>query len=67
VKPLKPLNPRSADTKYTGGEPEWRTQPDGENRNSRLGAAFHWYGYHYGKKEVKEFVTDLKKRYDKKN
>ena len=65
AKPLKPLNPRSADVKYTGGEPEWRTQPDSENRNSRLGAAFHWYGYHYGKKEVKEFIIDWLSRTDR--
>lgn len=65
TKPLKPLNPRSPDTKYTGGEPEWRTQPDSENRNSRLGAAFHWYGYHYGKKEVKEFIIDWLARNDR--
>ena len=64
-KPLKVLNPRTPDTKYTGGEPEWRTQPDSENRNSRLGAAFHWYGYHYGKKEVKEFIIDWLSRNDR--
>lgn len=52
------LNPRTPDTKYTGPEPEWRVQPDSTNRISRLGSAFHWYGYHYGKKEVKEFIID---------
>lgn len=65
LKPLKVLNPRTPDTKYTGGEPEWRTQPDSENRNSRLGAAFHWYGYHYSKKEVKEFIIDWLSRNDR--
>ena len=65
LKPLKALNPRTPDTKYTGNEPEWRTQPDSENRNSRLGAAFHWYGYHYGKKEVKEFIIDWLARNDR--
>ncbi len=65
LKPLKALNPRSADTKYTGSEPEWRIQPTTENRNSRLGAAFHWYGYHYGKKEVKEFIIDWLARNDR--
>jgi hypothetical protein len=65
LKPLKALNPRTPDTKYTGSEPEWRTQPDSENRNSRLGAAFHWYGYHYGKKEVKEFIIDWLSRTDR--
>jgi len=58
LKAPRPLNPRSADVKYTGLEPEWRTQPTADNRNSRLGQAFHWYGYHYGKKEVKEFMID---------
>ena len=52
------LNPRTADVKYTGIEPEWRTQPTIEDRISRLGQAFYWYGYHYGKKEVKEFMID---------
>jgi hypothetical protein len=59
------LNPRTADVKYTGTEPEWRTQPIAEDRNSRLGAAFYWYGYHYGKKEVKEFITDWLTRTDR--
>jgi hypothetical protein len=61
----RPLNPRSADVKYTGIEPEWRTQPTSENRISRLGQAFPWYGYHYGKKEVKEFVIDWLARNDR--
>jgi hypothetical protein len=65
LKPIKALNPRTPDTKYTGSEPEWRTQPESENRNSRLGAAFHWYGYHYGKKEVKEFIIDWLTRNDR--
>ena len=65
ARPIKPLNPRTADVKYTGTEPEWRTQPIAEDRNSRLGAAFHWYGYHYGKKEVKEFITDWLTRTDR--
>jgi len=65
ARPIRPLNPRTADVKYTGTEPEWRTQPIAEDRNSRLGAAFHWYGYHYGKKEVKEFITDWLTRTDR--
>jgi len=64
ARPIKPLNPRTADVKYTGTEPEWRTQP-ADDRNSRLGAAFHWYGYHYGKKEVKEFIVDWLARADR--
>ena len=58
LKAPRPLNPRSADVKYTGLEPDWRIQPGSDNRDSRLGTAFHWYGYHYGKKEVKEFMID---------
>jgi hypothetical protein len=65
LKPLKALNPRTPDTKYTGGEPEWRTQPSADNRTSRLGQAFYWYGYHYGKKEVKEFIIDWLARNDR--
>ncbi len=65
LKAPRPLNPRSADVKYTGTEPEWRTQPTAEDRVSRLGQAFYWYGYHYGKKEVKEFIIDWLTRNDR--
>lgn len=65
ARPIKPLNPRTADVKYTGSEPEWRIQPTADDRNSRLGSAFHWYGYHYGKKEVKEFIQDWLTRTDR--
>lgn len=64
-RPIRPLNPRTADVKYTGSEPEWRIQPTAQDRNSRLGAAFYWYGYHYSKKEVKEFITDWLTRTDR--
>jgi hypothetical protein len=65
LKAPRPLHPRSADTKYTGGEPEWRIQPEADNRISRLGAAFYWYNYHYSKKEVKEFIIDWLTRNDR--
>ena len=64
LKAPKPMNPRSPDTKYTGPEPEWRTQPEVE-RMSKLIAAFSWYNYHYGKKEVKECVIDWLVRNDR--
>jgi len=53
---LKPLNPRSADTKYVGDEPLWREQPT-HNRFAVLTRAFNWYGYFYGKKEAKDFIA----------
>lgn len=53
---IKLLNPKSAELKYTGGEPEWRIQP-AENRVSALSAAFAWYNYHYGKKEAKDMIV----------
>jgi hypothetical protein len=56
VKSIKPLNPRSPDTKYVGDEPLWRTQPT-ENRFTALSRAFNWYNYFYGKKEAKDFVA----------
>ena len=59
------MNPRSPDTKYTGNEPEWRIQPESENRKSALIGAFTWYNYHYGKKEVKECVIDWLTRHDR--
>ena len=65
LKSPKPLHPRSADTKYTGPEPEWRTQPESDNRISRLSAAFAWYNYHYDKKMVKELIIDWLTRNDR--
>ena len=65
VTKIKPMNPRSPDTKYTGFEPEWRSQPTAENRVSKLGSAFSWYNYHYGKKEAKELVIDWLARNDR--
>jgi hypothetical protein len=53
---LKPLNPKSPDTKYIGLEPMWRAQPT-EDRFATLTRAFNWYGYFYGKKDAKEFVA----------
>jgi len=55
---IKPMNPKSPDTKYTGSEPEWRIQPEPENRSSKLIEAFTWYNYHYDKKVAKECVID---------
>lgn len=49
--------PKSADTKYTGLEPEWSVQPT-EHRISKLGSAFQWYNYHYGKKDAKDILVD---------
>jgi hypothetical protein len=57
TKPIKLLNPKSPEIKYTGGEPEWRVQPEPENRISALSAAFSWYNYHYGKKEAKDMIA----------
>jgi hypothetical protein len=57
-KPLKPMNPRSPDLKYTGVEPEWPTQPTAETRKSALIGGFSWYNYHYGKKDAKELLGE---------
>jgi len=53
---IKRLNPKGAETKYIGFEPEWKTQPDETNRISKLANAFQWYNYHYGKKDAKEML-----------
>lgn len=53
---IKRLNPKGAETKYIGFEPEWHFQPTSENRLSKLAQAFNWYNYHYGKKDAKEFL-----------
>jgi hypothetical protein len=52
---VRSLIPKSADTKYTGDEPEWRLQPT-EHRAGHLSKALSWYGYFYGKKEAKDMV-----------
>jgi hypothetical protein len=61
---IKLLNPKSAELKYTGGEPEWRIQPT-ENRVSALSAAFAWYNYHYGKKEAKDMIVHWLEHHDR--
>jgi len=53
---IKRLNPKGAETKYIGFEPEWKFQPTSENRVSAFAAAFKWYNYHYGKKDAKEML-----------
>jgi len=55
---LRVLNPKSADIKYTGPEPDWTVQPGPEHRQSAVMRAFGWYGYHYDKKIVKQLVLD---------
>lgn len=53
---IKPLNPRSPDTKHMGDEPVWNRQP-AKDRFATITRAFNWYGYFYGKKEAKDFVA----------
>lgn len=61
---LKPMNPRSPDTKYVGDEPLWRNQPT-EDRFTALSRAFNWYNYFYGKKEAKDFVAAYLEMHDR--
>lgn len=61
---LRILNPKSTDTKYTGFEPDWATQPVPEHRQGALMRAFGWYGYHYDKKTVKQLVLDWMLEHD---
>jgi hypothetical protein len=53
---IKRLNPKGAETKYIGFEPEWKFQPTTETRVSAFATAFKWYNYHYGKKDAKEML-----------
>jgi hypothetical protein len=57
TKPVKPLNPRSADTNAMGMEPSWKTQPI-EGRISAFSHAFSWYNYFYGKKDAREMIVN---------
>lgn len=60
LKPIKALNPKSTDLKYTGQEPVWDATAtlDESQRRIRLISAFTWYNYHYDKKQAKECVID---------
>jgi hypothetical protein len=66
TKPVKPLNPRSADTNAMGMEPTWRTQPT-EGRISALSHAFSWYNYFYGKKDAREMIVNYLETHGRKN
>jgi hypothetical protein len=63
-RPLKAMTSKS-DVKYTGSEPEWKVQPDSDNRVSSLSRAFGWYHYSFGKKEAKELLIDWLARNDR--
>ena len=56
-KPIKMLNPRSADTNILGGEPTWQIQPT-DFRVSKLSKAFSWYNYFYGKKDARDMIVN---------
>jgi uncharacterized protein (DUF433 family) len=56
VNVIKPLNPKGAETKYVGHEPEWKLQPTEQTRISAFSKAFAWYNYHYGKKDAKDML-----------
>jgi hypothetical protein len=53
---VKLLNPRNADTKYVGTEPEWKVQPQDSARQSTITRAFNFYNYFYSQKDAKEMV-----------
>ena len=53
---IKRLNPKGADSRYLGFEPEWKVQPAEENRAGLLAGAFYWYNYHYGKKDARDML-----------
>jgi len=53
---MKLLNPRNADTKYIGTEPEWKTQPQDHERQSAITRAFNFYNYFYAQKDAKEMI-----------
>jgi hypothetical protein len=65
TKPVKPLNPRSADTNAMGMEPTWKTQPV-EGRISALSQAFSWYNYFYGKKDARDMIVAYLEAHDRK-
>ena len=66
TKPVKPLNPRSADTNAMGMEPTWRVQP-AEGRISAFSHAFSWYNYFYGKKDAREMIVNYLETHGRKD
>ena len=66
TKPVKPLNPRSADTNALGMEPTWRTQPTNK-RISAFSQAFSWYNYFYGKKDAREMIVNYLETHGRKD
>ena len=66
TKPVKPLNPRSADTNAMGMEPTWRVQPT-EGRVSAFSHAFSWYNYFYGKKDAREMIVNYLETHGRKD
>lgn len=65
MKPIKPLNPRSADTNAMGMEPVWKTQPT-DNRISSMSKAFSWYNYFYGKKDARDMIVNYLESHNRK-
>ena len=63
-KPIKMLNPRSADTNILGGEPTWQIQPT-DFRISKLSKAFSWYNYFYGKKDARDMIVNYLETHDR--
>jgi hypothetical protein len=45
---------RDPDTKYTGGEPLFSSQPDQDRRAGAMAAAFNWYSRYFDRKMAKE-------------
>ena len=66
TKPVKPLNPRSADTNAMGMEPTWKTQPT-EGRISAFSQAFSWYNYFYGKKDARDMIVNYLEAHGRKD
>jgi hypothetical protein len=54
---VKLLNPRNADTKYIGLEPDWQQQPAEHKRQSLITRAFNFYNYFYNQKNAKEMIV----------
>jgi len=62
---VKALNPKHADTKYTGDEPFFPIQPQSEDRTIALTRAFTWYHHFYAKKDAKELLCQYLELHDR--
>lgn len=54
---LEIMDPHEPDQKYLGDEPQWASQPEPAQRQSRLSQGFNWYNRYYDRKTARKFLV----------